>query len=292
MTQADSGRLYVVATPIGNLGDLSPRALAVLGEVDVVAAEDTRVSGRLLRTHGVATPLVSVHEHNEASVAPRLVERMRAGERVALISDAGTPLLSDPGYVLVALAHQEAVPVVAVPGPSAVMAALSIAGLPSDRFVFEGFLPGRAGARRARLAALADEPRTLVFFEAPHRIQATLEDAAAVLGDERLGTLCRELTKLHEEARRAPLGALAAWIGEHSEKRRGEAVLVVEGRGERGPAPRALDPDQVLATLLEDLPLKRAAAVAAKLTGAARNDLYRRGLKLRDDGTGDGGKFR
>lgn len=278
--------LHVVATPIGNLGDLTPRALAVLGQVSVVAAEDTRVSGRLLRSRGVSTPLVSLHEHNEEAVAPRLVERMAAGEAVALVSDAGTPLVSDPGYLLVALAHDRGIPVRAVAGPSALTAALSVSGLPTDRFVFEGFLPARGGPRRARLAELAAEPRTLAFYEAPHRLEAMLADTAEALGPGRPATLCRELTKLHEEVLRSTLGDLARELGQRPGRVRGEIVLVVGGCPSP-PAPEAgLDADRLLALLLEDLPVKRAAALAAKLTGGTRNELYRRALALRG---GDGG---
>jgi 16S rRNA (cytidine1402-2'-O)-methyltransferase len=274
--------LQVVATPIGNLGDLTPRALQVLGQVSVIAAEDTRVSGRLLRSRGVSTPLVSLHEHNEGAVAPRLVERMAAGESVALVSDAGTPLVSDPGYLLVALAHDRGIPVRAVAGPSALTAALSVAGLPTDRFVFEGFLPARGGPRRARLADLAAEPRTLAFYEAPHRLQAMLADAAEALGPQRPATLCRELTKLHEEVRRSTLEGLAQELAQRAERPRGEIVLVVGGCPPAAAPEGAPDADRVLALLLEELPVKRAAALAAKLTGGARNDLYRRALALRD----------
>ncbi len=278
------GTLYIVATPIGNLEDMSPRAQAVLRQVDLILAEDTRHSARLLRHFGITTPLQAYHEHNERVRAPALVETLRQGRSLALISDAGTPLVSDPGYRLVREAHQRGVPVVPVPGPSAVMAALSAAGLPTDRFAFEGFLPARAAARRARLQALVQETRTLVFLEAPHRIQATLDDLVAVFGGAREACLARELTKRHETLRLDRLEALRAWVAADPDQRRGELVLVVAGAPSAPAEAGAADVDRLLRALLARLPLKEAASVAAEATGLARNVLYRRALALRDEG--------
>jgi len=204
------GRLQVVATPIGNLADLSERAREALAGADVIAAEDTRHTAALLKASGIARPMISLHEHNEAHRVPALLARLAAGERVALVSDAGTPLLSDPGFELVRRAAAAGFEVSTVPGPSAITAALAVAGLPTDRFCFEGFLPARERERRGALGALAQEPRTLVFFEAPHRIAATLADMAAVLGPERAAVVARELTKAHETVYRGSLRELAA----------------------------------------------------------------------------------
>ncbi|HLP31614.1 MAG TPA: 16S rRNA (cytidine(1402)-2'-O)-methyltransferase, partial [Geothrix sp.] len=224
-----SGRLYVVATPIGNLADWSPRAREVLESVDLIAAEDTRHSGVLLKHFGIDRPLLALHEHNERDVVPELVARMAAGARVAQISDAGTPLVSDPGFHLVRAAQEAGITVVPVPGPSAVLAALAAAGLPTDRFVFEGFLPPKEGARRQRLEAMKDEPRTQVYFEAPHRVEETLGDLVRVFGADREAVVARELTKTFETIRRGTLAELAAWVAEDANQRRGEIVLVVAG---------------------------------------------------------------
>ncbi|HKK06108.1 MAG TPA: 16S rRNA (cytidine(1402)-2'-O)-methyltransferase [Gammaproteobacteria bacterium] len=274
----EKGTLYVVATPIGNLGDMSPRAIDVLSGVDLIAAEDTRHSAPLLRHFGIVTACTALHEHNEREQCARLVARLQVGESVALISDAGTPLLSDPGYHLVAAVGAAGLPVVAVPGPSALVAALSVAGLPTDRFVFEGFLPSKAGARRARLAALVKEDRTLVFYEAPHRIEDTLEDMAEVLGAERQAALCRELTKRHETVLREPLGALRERVAGDADQRRGELVLVVAGAVQSDA--EETDIDALLGILLEELPVKQAAHLAARISGAKRNAAYRRALAL------------
>ncbi|HTT05431.1 MAG TPA: 16S rRNA (cytidine(1402)-2'-O)-methyltransferase [Steroidobacteraceae bacterium] len=226
------GRLDVVATPIGNLADLTPRARDALAAADLVAAEDTRHTGALLRALGIQAPLLSLHDYNESARVQELIERMHAGAIVALVSDAGTPLVSDPGYALVRAASEAGITVRALPGPSALTAALSIAGLPTDRFVFEGFLPARASARRARLLALVSEPRTLVFFEAPHRIATTLRDLAALFGGARRAVIARELTKLHESAHRGALAALLRSLDAEPNMARGEITLIVEGAGE------------------------------------------------------------
>ena len=275
------GTLWVVATPIGNLEDLSPRAQRILGAVAQVVCEDTRHSGRLLAAFGIRQRLASLHEHNEARVAPGLVERLAAGESMALISDAGTPLLSDPGYRLVRAAAEAGVTVSPVPGPSALLAALSVAGLATDRFAFEGFLPAKAAARRARLQALAEEPRTLVFFEAGNRVAALLQDAVACLGAGREAVLARELTKLHEQVYRGNLEQLVELAGSDPDVSRGEMVVLVAGRGDvpAGEGDHALL-HQLLPALLEELPPSRAVKLAAKLSGVPRREVYELALSL------------
>ncbi|MGQ0429694.1 MAG: 16S rRNA (cytidine(1402)-2'-O)-methyltransferase [Gammaproteobacteria bacterium] len=273
-----SGVLYLVATPIGNRGDISARAREILAAVHVVAAEDTRHSGRLLRELGLERPLVSLHEHNERARAAELVARLSAGESVALVSDAGTPLVSDPGYPLVRAAIGAGIAVVPVPGPCAAIAALAASGLPAERFCFEGFLPARAVARRQRLAELAIEPRTLVLYEAPHRLAACLADLAGALGVGRQACVARELTKLHESFYRGGLGELAERARTDADLQRGESVIVVEGAAEQGADASRLD--EALAVLLRHLPPSAAAAAAAELTGARRNDAYARALEL------------
>ncbi len=274
-----AGVLYVVATPIGNPGDLSPRARATLAAVDAVAAEDTRRAGRLLRSLGLQVPLVSCHEHNEQARAPGLVRRLAAGESLALVSDAGTPLVSDPGYRLVRAAREAGIRVSPVPGPSAAMAALSVAGLPSDRFVFEGFLPARAAARRSALEALAQESRTLIFFEAGRRLAGSLADLCAGFGGDREACLARELTKDFETVRSGTLAELRDWVAADPQQQLGELVLVVKGvPAERGSGQTA-DADRVLSVLLEALPTAQAVSLAARITGAPRNRLYREALE-------------
>jgi len=276
-----AGVLYVVATPIGNLEDISPRALRVLREVDLIAAEDTRHSGKLLQHFGIATRTVSLHEHNETQQMSGLLDAVEAGRSVALVSDAGTPLVSDPGYKLVREAHRRQLKVVPVPGPSSVTAALSAAGLPTDRFAFEGFLPAKSGSRRRLLESLKDETRTLVFFETPHRIREAAEDLLAIFGPEREAAIARELTKTFETIRLAPLAELASWVADDHNQQRGEFVVMVAGKREAAPTEQAqADADRVLEVLLAELPLKQAAKLAAEITGAARNDLYKRALEL------------
>lgn len=276
------GRLYVVATPIGNLGDLSPRARTTLQQCALVAAEDTRHTGAMLRQFAIATPIVSLHEHNESERAAELVERLRHGESVALVSDAGTPAISDPGFGLVRAAAAAGIEVVAVPGPCAAIAALSVAALPTARFCFEGFLPARAAARRTTLDALVHEQRTLVFYESPHRLRDTLDDCVAAFGAARGGVIARELTKLHESLYRGTLGDLAARAHADTDVARGEIVLLVAG-ALPDPAPSASgELDRVLSILLPQLPLKQAAGLAAAITGARANEAYKRALTLKD----------
>ena len=268
-----AGTLHVVATPIGNLGDLSPRALEVLRAADAVCAEDTRHTRRLLAHFGIERPLLAVHEHNEDEIAARLVQRLLAGESLALVSDAGTPLVSDPGFRLVRAARAAGIRVSPVPGPCAFVAALSAAGLASDRFVFEGFLPSKASARRERLAALASEPRTLVIYESAHRIEAALADAVALFGGERPAVLARELTKLFETLLDGTLGELQSTVAADENQRKGEFVLLVQGAGEDADA-RIAEGRRLYAKLCEHLPPSTAAKVAAELSGAPRKALY------------------
>jgi 16S rRNA (cytidine1402-2'-O)-methyltransferase len=275
------GTLWVIATPIGNLEDLSPRAQRVLGEVDRVICEDTRHSGRLLSAFGLKARLASLHEHNEQREVPGLVAALEAGERMALVSDAGTPLVSDPGFRLVRAAAVAGVTISPVPGPSALLAALSVAGLPTDRFAFEGFLPAKSAGRRARLESLAGESRTLVFFEAANRLHDWLGDAADVLGGERQAVVARELTKLHETIYRDTLAGLAARLANDPDVARGEVVVVVEGRvhtAETGGDEALLA--RLLPALLAELPPSRAVRIAARLSGVPRRAVYEQALRL------------
>lgn len=271
---AEPGTLYVVATPIGNLDDLSPRARLILDAVAVVACEDTRRTGQLLTRLGLRRPLLSLHEHNEAQRVEQLLGRLRSGDDVALVSDAGTPLVSDPGYRLLAALREADLPVCPVPGPSAVIAALSVAGLPSDRFHFEGFLPSRSAARRRRLQTISAYPQTLVFYEAVHRIDACLADLAEVLGPDRPATLCRELTKRHETIQRSTLAGLRALRRDDPGADRGELTLVVGGQMTESD-PNMAELERVFRLLAKELPPGRAASMAARITGARRADAYR-----------------
>ena len=268
-----TGRLHVVATPIGNLDDITLRALRVLAEADVIAAEDTRHSRALLARHGLDRPLLALHEHNEEQQAPRLLERLHRGESVALVSDAGTPLLSDPGYRLVGLAAGAGIEVVAIPGPSAITAALSISGLPTDRFAFEGFLPARHAARIKLLQELQSEQRTLVFFESSHRIASSLADLAAILGAERQAAVCREMTKRFETVLRGSLAELKARVEADADQRRGEFVLVVAGSAADTHAalPQAVRLARELQPLLG---ASQAARTAARLLDVPRRAVY------------------
>jgi 16S rRNA (cytidine1402-2'-O)-methyltransferase len=286
MTRAEeSGVLFVVATPIGNLGDMSPRARETLAHADAILAEDTRRSGRLLAHYGIRGQLVSFHEHNERERLPVVLARLAAGEKLALVSDAGTPLISDPGFRLVRAAREAGYRVTPIPGPSSVVAALSVAGIPSDRFVFEGFLPSRHGERRARLAALAPETRTCIIFESAHRIAASLADMAEVLGPGRRACLARELTKLHETIVLGSLGEIAERVAGDPDQRRGELVIVVQGAAEQPKPAGSLDLDHLLDTLLAELSVKQAADLASRITGLPRNRVYRLALSRRQSGS-------
>ncbi len=268
------GTLYVVATPIGNLDDIGARAAATLASASVVAAEDTRHTRKLLDHLALGKETVSLHEHNENRRAPALVARLLGGESIALVSDAGTPLVSDPGYRLVALAREAGVPVSPIPGPCALVAALSACGISAARFVFEGFLPAAAGARRGALSALAAETRTLVFYESPHRIAAAVADMAVVFGAERRAALCRELTKRHESIHADALGELVGWLNGDANRRRGEFVVVVAGAEavDAGCRPEWIEAVRELGA---SMPPKQAARLIAKVTGASSQVLYR-----------------
>ncbi len=270
---AAAGILYVVATPIGNLGDLSPRALDTLRAVAAICAEDTRHTRQLLSHYGVEQTLIALHEHNEAGLAERIVARLQAGESLALVSDAGTPLVSDPGFRLVAAARAAGIKVSPIPGPSALIAALSVAGLPSDRFAFEGFLPAKAGARRQRMAELASEPRTLIFYESSHRIEDALADAVMVIGADRPAAIARELTKLFETVLGGTLGELQARVAADADQRKGEFVLLIQGVGDAADA-KLVEGRRVYAKLVEHLPPSTAAKLAAEMSGAPRKELY------------------
>ena len=277
------GTLFLVATPIGNLGDLSPRGRDVLRDADLLLAEDTRHTAQLLHACGVQRPpgtLESLHDHNERERVPRVLERLHAGATVALASDAGTPLLSDPGAALVGAAVAGGIEVVAVPGPCAAIAALTLAALPATRFAFEGFLPARPSARREALAALAGESRTLVFYEAPHRLRESLEDLAAAFGADRPAAVARELTKKFETVYRGTLGALARQAATDADMTRGEIVLVVQGAAS-ATSVDDVEAERVLKILLEEMPVSQAARIAAQVTGRARKELYERALRLR-----------
>jgi len=268
-----AAELFIVATPIGNLGDFTQRAIDTLKSVDLVAAEDTRHSRTLLVSHGIDKPMVALHEHNEENMAPKLVERLLGGESIALISDAGTPLLSDPGFRLVRLAIEHQVRIVPLPGPSSIVTALSVAGIATDRFVFEGFLPARQAARIARLNELSTESRTMVFFESSHRIKDSLADLGQVLGPDRQLAVCRELTKQFETILRGSIEQVRAAVEADNNQQKGEFVLVVAGSSEN------LDQNMANAlnmsrALQEYLSASQSARVAAKLCGVSRRDLY------------------
>jgi len=273
MSSVQPGCLWVVATPIGNRDDLSARAVETLRTVALIAAEDTRHSRPLLLHHGIATPLVALHDHNEREVVDALVARLQGGESVALISDAGTPLISDPGFRLVRAARAAGVRCAPVPGACAAIAALSVAGLPSDRFVFDGFLPPKAAARRSRLQELVGEPRTLIFYESSHRVAESLADMRDVFGAERDAVLARELTKMFETVLGEPLAALAARVAADPDQQRGEHVIVVAGRGEEADA-RLAEGQRLFAILRDELPPAKAAKLAAAISGAPRKLLY------------------
>jgi 16S rRNA (cytidine1402-2'-O)-methyltransferase len=278
------GSLWLVATPIGNLGDLSARARDVLHEVELVLAEDTRRTRQLLNACGIdrsVDALWSLHDHNERSRIESVLARLHAGASVALVSDAGTPLISDPGTALVAAAVAAGIPVSTVPGPCAAIAALTLSALPAERFCFEGFLPAKAAARKTVLAALASEPRTIVFYEAPHRIVAMLEVCADAFGAGRPAALCRELTKRFETVYRGTLAELVTRASSDTDFARGEIVVVIAGAPQSAQSAATIDADRLLKALLSELPVSQAARLAAQATGAPRNELYARAIELR-----------
>ncbi|MEI2626964.1 16S rRNA (cytidine(1402)-2'-O)-methyltransferase [Erwinia aphidicola] len=271
--------LYIVPTPIGNLGDITQRALKVLASVDLIAAEDTRHTGLLLQHFAINARLFALHDHNEQQKAEVLLAKLREGQSVALVSDAGTPLINDPGYHLVRLCREAGIRVVPLPGACAAIAALSAAGLPSDRFCYEGFLPAKSKGRCDTLRALEQEPRTLIFYESTHRLLDSLQDMVTVLGSERYVVLAREITKTWESIHGAPVGELLAWVQEEENRRKGEMVLIVEGyhqTEEEALPPEAL---RTLALLQGELPLKKAAALTAEIHGVKKNALYKYALE-------------
>ena len=277
----DPGTLYIVATPIGNLEDLSPRAQRILSTVDLILAEDTRHSARLLRAFDIRTTTLAFHENNEERMTGRIISRLAAGSSVALVADAGTPLISDPGFKLVRQAHAQNIPVSPVPGPAALIAALSAAGVPPGKFQFEGFAPARAEARRKRMAALAGAGHTLVFYEAPHRIKAFLADAATIFGAGREASIARELTKKFETIRHGPLGELIDWMESDPDQGKGEFVVVIAGAGEEHTDIAELT--ALLKVLLKSLSLKQTVQIATELTGAPRNEIYDLAVALKED---------
>lgn len=276
----NAGTLYMVATPIGNLDDISPRAVATLKSADLIAAEDTRHSQRLLNHLGISTRMQAYHEYNEEYQTGRLLARLQQGESIALISDAGTPLVSDPGYRLVEQAHQHGIRVVPIPGACAAIAAMSVAGLASDRFSFEGFPPSRQAARLSYLQALKEESRTMVFYISCHRVLATLVDMKTVFGEQRLATFAREITKTYETIRKATLDELCLWVDSDAMQRKGEIVLVLAG-SVRDKSAHPLR-DEILAALVDELPVKQAAKIASRITGINKNELYEAALKLKN----------
>ena len=276
----DKGFLYIVAMPIGNRADITQRAREVLASVDRILVEDTRHSGPLLRSLGIETPMLALHEHNEQKLLGRLTQQLSSGNSMALISDAGTPLISDPGFPLVRACRQAGIRVVPVPGPSAVVCALSVAGLPTDRFLFEGFPARTSAARREQFSRLRDQPLTLIFYESSHRIADSLADMAAVFGRDRPAVLARELTKLHETVLAQSLGELCDTLAQDANQRKGEFVVLVGGAEVDE---SQVDPEtrRMLQILLDELPLKQAAALAARISGKKKNRLYQYALALK-----------
>lgn len=274
------GTLYIVATPIGNLEDITNRALRILREVDLIAAEDTRHTTKLLQHFAINTSLKPCHDHNEREQQNYFVQLLLVGKNIALVSDAGTPLISDPGFHLVREAQQQGIKVVPIPGACAVIAALSAAGLPSDRFSFEGFLPAKSTARKNTLETLKEEPRTLIFYEAPHRLLESLQDLVATFGENRQAVLARELTKTFETIKNSTLAELTEWVKVDSNQQRGECVLLVEGWRTPEQADISQETVRVLKVLVAELPVKQAAALAAEITGERKNKLYQYALEI------------
>ena len=274
------GALYIVATPIGNLEDLSPRAKTVLENVDLIVAEDTRHSKPMLNQFGIETKIRAYHDHNERIQTPVLIEQLQAGMSIALISDAGTPLICDPGYHLLLAAHAEKIKVIPVPGPSALISALSVAGFSSEKFVFEGYLPARKTARRLRLQQLKGETRTLVFYEAPHRILASIEDAIICYGDERQAVIAKEISKRHENIQRGRLSGLLAWLHSDKDLSKGEFVVVIQG--DKTSQFDTQEASRILKILLADHSVKQAARLTGEIMQGNRNDIYKLAMDLKD----------
>lgn len=271
--------LYVVATPIGNMQDMSQRAIDILQSVDVIAAEDTRHSARLMAHFNINTRLISVHEHNERQRIDTIVEKLESGGSIALISDAGTPLISDPGFVVVRAVREAGYRVIPVPGCAAFVAALSAAGLPSDRFAFEGFPPAKRNARLQYYGALVDESRTLIFYESPHRVLESVKDMSEAFGGDRLAVVARELTKTFETIKSAPLDELIDWMAADHNQQKGEFVLIVHGKPKQDAGVLDVNTEHVLDVLLSELPVKQAAVLASKITGVKKNVLYKLALE-------------
>lgn len=279
LAQQNYGDLYVVATPIGNLSDMVPRAIETLQTVKLIAAEDTRHSAHLLNHFGIKTPCVAYHDHSDDSRIEQILARLQSGDSVALISDAGTPLVSDPGYRLVKKAREAGIKVIPVPGACALIAALSASGLASDRFSFEGFLPAKQQARLTQLQTLEQETRTLIFYEAPHRVLETLQDMQSVFGNERQAVIAREITKTFETIQGDQLSQLVEWVAADSNQQRGEIVLLVEGSNKIQSTEITAEQIHIMKVLLEELPVKQAAALGAKITGLKKNFLYQWALE-------------
>lgn len=277
----EPGTLYVVATPIGNLEDMSPRAQRILSAVDLVLAEDTRRSRKLLNVFGIRTAMIPFHDNNEERRTRQIISRLAAGDDVALVADAGTPLISDPGFRLVRQAHAENIPVSPVPGPTAAITALSAAGIAPGRFQFEGFVPARAEARQKHLEKLAAAGHSMIFYEAPHRIEAFLAAAASVFGAGRKAAVARELTKKFETIRHGTLGGLIEWMNDDPDRRRGEFVVIIDGAGTGRGDKSGLR--HLLGVLLKSLTLKQSVQIAAELTGGSRNDIYDLAVSLQQD---------
>lgn len=279
LPQASGATLYVVATPIGNLADLTERARQILSAVDLIACEDTRHTQKLLQHLGLRKPMLSVHDHNERDRIEQIATHLGQGHNLALVSDAGTPLISDPGYPLVQALRERGFSVVPIPGPCALITALSAAGLPTDRFAFEGFLPHKGGPRRERIQAVSQDPRTLVFYEAKHRILESLNDMADIFGPQRIGVVARELTKTFETFYSGTLPQLLAQIRADDDQQKGEFVVMVAGNPEPAPSSE-VDMDRLFRLLLPELPPKKAAAIVAELTGENKKVLYQRALEI------------
>ncbi|PXA72609.1 16S rRNA (cytidine(1402)-2'-O)-methyltransferase [Vibrio sp. 11986-1-5] len=276
---AEGATLYIVPTPIGNLGDITQRALDVLAQVDIIAAEDTRHTGKLLAHFNIQTKTFALHDHNEQHKAQALVDKLLSGQSIALVSDAGTPLISDPGYHLVNQCRQAGVKVVPLPGACAVITALSASGLPSDRFSFEGFLPAKSKGRKDKFLEIAKVERTCIFYESPHRINESLQDMLEILGPDRQVVLARELTKTFETIQGLPLGELIEWINQDENRKRGEMVLLIHGSREESNQALPEEALRSLSILSKELPLKKAAALAAEIYNVKKNALYKWGLE-------------
>ncbi len=278
-SQSEISTLYIVPTPIGNLGDITQRAIEILSSVDLIAAEDTRHTGRLLSHFNIPTKTFALHDHNEQQKAQVLVERLQKGGSIALVSDAGTPLISDPGYHLVNQCRQAGIKVVPLPGACAVVTALSAAGLPSDRFSFEGFLPPKSKGRKDKFLEIAKAERTCIFYESPHRIMDSLKDMLEILGAEREVVLARELTKTYETIQGMPLGELIPWVEESDNRKKGEMVLLIHGYREQISDEIPDEVTRTLSILIKELPLKKAAAMTAEIYNLKKNALYKWGLE-------------